>query len=305
MVWWMKDRAAAFDALEVALNALLDPYSPSSGDDRAYLRRYIVCLDVFRFEEDVWQMLKTVADNHIQKTLIQADARYEEIKGMGAAGEELVNIEDQTNVSRQDDPTVLALHPDSYGLYRFSIDHAMCDGVNMDIDQNVYARLLCSTAKGLNDEFQESAYDVLKSVSDLDISAIHAAPVKLPGRCAEKVLEYHEDGKAFPRCAHILDVIRYSVTCDSPQQILNCKKAIEDADCYKLARIKNKFHHSVNSRQYLGYRDLIMNVVFTAGGRSIIGEVQLVDAGFMEIQILTHKLYKVAQCRDPSGLLQL
>jgi hypothetical protein len=60
-----------------------------------------------------------------------------------------------------------------------------------------------------------------------------------------------------------------------------------------VARIKNKFHHSVDSAQYRGYRDVIVNVVFEAGGRKLIGEVQLVEREFMKIKQLTHKLYKV------------
>jgi hypothetical protein len=303
MAWWEKDRKAAFDALKLALTALLDPYSPRpSNDDRAYLRDYIVCLDVFT-EADVWCMLKKVADDHIAGTIIKSDERYAEVRAMDG-GEALVNIQDQTIISRQDCPSVLALNPNGYGSYELEEGDPHRDSVNMDIDQNVYARLLCSTAKGLNERFQATAYDVLKSVPGLDLAAIHAAPVKLPDRCAEKVLEYcnPKEKKVFPRCAHILDVIRYSVTCDGPQQILDCKKAIEDADCYKVARIKNKFHHNVDSAQYRGYRDIIVNIVFKAGGRSIIGEVQLVDVGFMKIKKLTHKLYKVERSHTVQDL---
>lgn len=153
--------------------------------------------------------------------------------------------------------------------------------------------MLCALARGLHNDFQQSALQVLGGALKLPQSAIRAAPVKLPARCAEKVLEYVKENKGFPRSAHILDAVRYSVTCDGAQQILDCIECIRKSPVYTIARVKNKFHHSVDACEFRGYRDVIVNVVFERKGRKIIGEVQLVEKSFMSIKKKSHKLYKI------------
>jgi hypothetical protein len=145
-------------------------------------------------------MLKEVAELHIAKTVKRADALYENLKALDGGGM-LVDMPDATYVSRQDDASVLALNPCYYSLNQLDERDPGYYNLNMGVDQHVYAGLLCQLAACMDARFQASALEALKSVPGLDPagSSIHAAPVKLPARCAEKVLEYIEEGRPFPR----------------------------------------------------------------------------------------------------------
>jgi hypothetical protein len=143
-------------------------------------------------------MLKSVADDHRAGTIIKANALYAQLRDSSPAGFNLVNIEDTVHISRQDHESVLALYPVYYGLNQFSPDHPNRADVDMEMERAVYVRLLCCIVSGLNDAFQASAWIVLGTVTVLDAQAsIKPAPVKLPDRCAEKVMEYMAENKEF------------------------------------------------------------------------------------------------------------
>ena len=70
----------------------------------------------------------------------------------------------------------------------------------------------------------------------------HRGPVKGLPRMNEKLAEYVEEGKPFPRAACVIDVLRNSVAFDTAGQILAAFDALESHEGLQLVRYKNKYH---------------------------------------------------------------
>jgi hypothetical protein len=59
-------------------------------------------------------------------------------------------------------------------------------------------------------------------VQVVGLSNVRAHPVKTPGQAASLVQEYARAGLSYPRAGHLLDLMRCTVVCSGPQQILDC-----------------------------------------------------------------------------------
>ena len=118
----------------------------------------------------------------------------------------------------------------------------------------------------------------------------------------EKLAEYVEEGKPFPRAACVIDVLRNSVALSSADQILAAFRVLEAHEGLQLVRYKNKYH---KDSKWQGkpppFRNLMVNVLFTyPPGESdpdkrftIVGELQLTTIASVKVKKVQHKVYEL------------
>ena len=98
-------------------------------------------------------------------------------------------------------------------------------------DKSYVTTLQCLAHK-LNEHFHRECEAALAPVlaqiaSEDEDAGYHRGPVKGLPRMNEKLAEYVEEGKPFPRAACVIDVLRNSVAFDSAAQILEAFKLLE------------------------------------------------------------------------------
>merc|ERR1712062_887139 len=126
-------------------------------------------------------------------------------------------------------------------------------------------------------------------------AGIHFGPVKTAGRMIEKLKEYVNEGKEFPRAPCIIDILRLSVAFDSGDQIFAAWELLEknNGNGYKLVRYKNKYSKKFKK---MPFRNLMINVQIehTTNGHTfpIIAELQLTTLKSIKLKKIQHKLYK-------------
>ena len=111
----------------------------------------------------------------------------------------------------------------------------------------MYVKNLEILAQKLDEHYQLECKEALAPViaqiaSEDEDAGYHRGPVKGLPRMNEKLAEYVEEGKPFPRAACVIDVLRNSVAFDSAGQILAAFKLLEAHEGLQLVRYKNKYH---------------------------------------------------------------
>ena len=79
---------------------------------------------------------------------------------------------------------------------------------------------------------------IAQIASEDEDAGFHRGPVKGLPRMNEKLAEYVEEGKPFPRAACVIDVLRNSVAFDTAGQILAAFDALESHESLQLTGIR-------------------------------------------------------------------
>jgi len=109
----------------------------------------------------------------------------------------------------------------------------------------------------------------------------------------------------WPLTAYISDVVRLSIVCNGPAQMLHMVRWFlqsQDQTGLTVCRIKNKFLLTEYEAED-GYRDVSLNVLFEVGGLKIIGEIQVHDTQLNQLKSKMHKLYTVKRAKHPSMIM--
>ena len=123
-------------------------------------------------------------------------------------------------------------------------------------------------------------------------------PVKRLERCYAKCQSDYRD-EQFPTAAHVLDIIRCSLTFDDVESMLKgmdlFKQRIESGKfCVKeVVRVKNGFMEY--SHDAATYTDIKFNVIVSINGKDhdIIAEVQFLFERMLEYKKIAHSLYSI------------
>ena len=94
-------------------------------------------------------------------------------------------------------------------------------------------------------------------------------------------------------CGGILDYVRASVICDDEAGLCACCDLLRGApdDELLVVREKNGYHGDARAA---GYRDVKLNLIRDRrGAHAVVGEVQLVLRGYIEIKEFSHLPYEV------------
>jgi len=136
---------------------------------------------------------------------------------------------------------------------------------------------------------------------------VQFAPVKRMARMHEKLSKYMPPNVRcqWPLTAYISDVVRLSIVCNGPAQMLHMVRWFlqsQDQTGLTVCRIKNKFLLTEYEAED-GYRDVSLNVLFEVGGLKIIGEIQVHDTQLNQLKSKMHKLYTVKRAKHPSMIM--
>eukprot|EP01084_Bolivina_argentea_P069819 126977_1 len=184
--------------------------------------------------------------------------------------QELMNIKNDTEISRQDDKKVGLLK--EKGIT--NILELKEETIEEFIDSNLSVNILTTTAKQINTEFQNHMNNVMSHYGD-----VKAGPLKKVERCQSKLENDYQD-VAYPKSAKLLDLVRCAVTFNTVEQLVEgynglVKHIEKHSSIIELARVKNGFLNPNYSR---GYRDIKINVIYHSSINpdiSMICEVQL------------------------------
>ena len=158
-------------------------------------------------------------------------------------------------------------------------------------------------AHASNKEFQSKMKNLLSNYGKYQ-----SAPVKTYDRCVVKSQTDYND-RPYPSAANIVDYLRCSCTCDTPQNLLIAVKdivaKIESKDKLtwlpELIRIKNGFSDIKYwvRMEDTNYCDLKINCIFkNSNGICMIVEIQFLLKWLLKAKKLGHKLYNVARRKE-------
>ena len=171
-----------------------------------------------------------------------------------------------------------------------------------------YLTQLLSFAHENNNRFQKEMSRVFADKEKYANSIYQAAPVKLYDRCVVKATsDYANNG--YPSAAHILDILRFSVTFKDIKSMLQGLNTFINAinngeiSCLtKVQRIKNGFANvgqwkSLNEASYV---DIKLNIIYQneQETQSMIIEAQFLLSFLLKAKKMGHKYYSIVRQTD-------
>ena len=162
-------------------------------------------------------------------------------------------------------------------------------------DLHSFVTELTTSAQYLSIEFERVMTDRLKR-----FGLVQVGPVKLASRIRNKTESDYSDRKRgfrWPYSAHVLDVLRCSVTVNSIDE-MNAALSAFSEDCKldeiaKIVRCKNGFSDYGTDEIPAKYSDVKLNVLFSFRGRSVVGEVQFLLQCMLDGKKKGHELYEI------------
>ncbi len=198
------------------------------------------------------------------------------------------------------------IRQDKYILPIFSYSRLLSIKLNSGYDSinreniNSYISQLILTGNELNKIMICGINNIY--LNDKSIYAIRFAPIKNLERMSMKA-ETKYSGKKYPSSAHILDVIRCSITCKKPKDLINAINKFKDAinnsqTCFaKIVRIKNLY----DKNNAYSYFDIKINAIIKDKKnqfKKIIMEVQFLLDCIIKAKKSTHKAYGITRNKE-------
>ncbi len=168
-----------------------------------WFKKYVFPSSVWMFETRqnhyMHDELLSIANNMSEDIITSMDSIYEHLQ-YHSKWEALMNIKNETIISRQDDKKVGLLY--EKGITDITdIKDDKIDEMQTFIDSNVAVNKLITTAKNINDEFQNHVKTVMSRYGE-----VASGPVKVVDRCQSK-LENDYQAAQFPKAAKLLDLV--------------------------------------------------------------------------------------------------
>eukprot|EP01084_Bolivina_argentea_P069816 126972_1 len=133
--------------------------------------------------------------------------------------QELMNIKNDTEISRQDDKKVGLLKEKGITDV-LDLKEETAEEIQTFIDSNLSVNILTTTAKQINGEFQNHMNRVMSHWG-----TVKSGPLKKVERCQSKIENDYQNAM-FPKAAKLLDLVRCSVTFNTLDQLLNGYKGL-------------------------------------------------------------------------------
>lgn len=167
----------------------------------------------------------------------------------------------------------------------------------MEVDR-LYVTGLATLGKRMDTGYHEKVKGanegLLSAYKDCtgNLLGYYRGPVKSATRMGDKLSEYDED--IYPRTKCIIDPVRGTLCFKTAKEVLEAIENINGA--FKVLRIKNKF-----APEAKGFRNVMMNLIYTDGGLSIVGEVQITTEPFLKLKKIQHKFYDFTRAFGGEG----
>ena len=170
------------------------------------------------FPSSVW-MFETKENRYMSDELLEIardksshiigsmDSIYEHLR-VHKNWKELMDIQNQTYVSRQDDEIVGLLQENGIrDVLEVKEEKNSANDMKTFIDSNVAVNILTTTAKNMNKEFQNHVQTVMARFGD-----VASGPIKNVDRCQSKLENDYQNAK-FPKAAKLLDLVLFIIIC--------------------------------------------------------------------------------------------
>ncbi len=236
----------------------------------------------------MYEELLNIAKDMSQDIIDSMDSIYKHLQ-THEKWNEIINIKDVSNVSRQDHPNVgLFKNKGFKDLFESKMDDEKSQDMKDFVDSNLAVNILTSTAKNINQEFQNHIQAVMSHFGEFQ-----AGPIKKVERCVSK-LENDYRNEQYPKSAKLLDLVRCSVTFNTVNQLIKgynglMKHISKHKNVIELSRVKNGFL----DKDHHGYRDIKLNVIYKSEidpGLNMICEIQLLLINYLQEKKRIHKL---------------
>eukprot|EP01083_Nonionella_stella_P000526 1494_1 len=280
---------------EIILNACKNVLSaPIVKEEYLWFKTYVFPSSVWMFKTNqnrfMYEELMSISAAMSHDILNSMDGIYAHLQSH-PAWKQLMDIKNETIISRQDDKRVGLLQEKGIRDICEAKDERS-DDMQAFIDSNVAINILTTTAKTIDDEFQNHCKTVMNHYGDFQ-----PGPMKKVERCVSKLENDYHDAQ-YPKSAKLLDLVRCSVTFNTIDQLITGYKALREyinkhSTMMELARVKNGF---LDQNYEGGYRDIKLNVVFHSlinSGVSMICEIQLLLGQFLHEKKRIHKIYAI------------
>eukprot|EP01084_Bolivina_argentea_P015923 29836_1 len=198
--------------------------SPIKTDEYEWFKQYVFPSMLWMFKTNgnrfMYQDLLEVTNNMSKDIMDTMNSIYEHLESH-KRWSKIMAIENQTIISRQDDKRVNLLQERGIrdvAECKTNISDEKSQDINQTmqnfVDSNLAVNILTSTAKTINNEFQNHIKLVMSHYGDFK-----AGPMKKVERSLSK-LENDYANEKFPKAAKLLDLIRCSVTFNTVDQLL-------------------------------------------------------------------------------------
>eukprot|EP01084_Bolivina_argentea_P069821 126983_1 len=127
--------------------------------------------------------------------------------------QELMNIKNDTEISRQDDKKVGLLKEKGITDV-LDLKEETAEEIQTFIDSNLSVNILTTTAKQINKEFQHHMNSVMSH-----FGTVKDGPLKKVERCQSKLENDYQDAE-YPKAAKLLDLVRCSITFNTVDQLI-------------------------------------------------------------------------------------
>ena len=219
------------------------------------------------------------------------------------------NIDSKYPVARQDaiDRGLRSEHTIDELIQRVSLSASFNPIAHHDLQQ--YLTKLVMVAHECDDGFQRDIQKMFEidtgTMENKKLKLLYQrGPVKRLERCYAKCQSDYRD-EQFPTSAHVLDIIRCSLTFDDVESMLNgmdmFKQQIESGEyCVKeVVRVKNGFKLEYKHEKAT-YTDIKFNVMVSIDGKDndIIAEVQFLFRQMLEYKKIAHSLYSIERTSE-------
>eukprot|EP01083_Nonionella_stella_P051130 135782_1 len=285
---------------EIVLNACRKVLrSPIVASEWDWFQQYVFPSSIWMFKSTqnenkfMYQELLEIASTYSDDIMKTMDDIYDSLKHQ-KGWNELIAINHQTLISRQDDEKVGLLKDDAITDLREAKTDEEYEMQGF-IDSNWCLNSLLDAANTINSEFQAHIRTVMSPYGEFK-----PGPLKKLERCQIKFENDYSDA-VFPKSAKLLDIVRCGVTFNTVRQLCKGYTALFDyistnTDTLQIARVKNGFLDANDK----GYRDIKINVVYRSPTDNInmITEVQLLLVNYLWEKKKIHKLYSVVRQRD-------
>eukprot|EP00485_Elphidium_margaritaceum_P019937 CAMPEP_0202729016 /NCGR_PEP_ID=MMETSP1385-20130828/185916_1 /ASSEMBLY_ACC=CAM_ASM_000861 /TAXON_ID=933848 /ORGANISM="Elphidium margaritaceum" /LENGTH=582 /DNA_ID=CAMNT_0049395269 /DNA_START=53 /DNA_END=1797 /DNA_ORIENTATION=- len=268
--------------------------APIKEDEYDWFKKYVLPSSLWMAKANenrfMYQHLMDIVNKQSADIIKNMDCVYRHLQ-THEKWSELMAIQNESVVDRQDDAAVGLLHEDGIQSVAES-KNEKDEEIASFVDSHVAVQALTVTANTVNKEFQTYIESVMSQYGEYK-----AGPMKKVERCLSKLENDYYDA-AYPKSAKLLDLVRCSVNFNTLEQLLLGYKALvadmaRPSSDIKMARVKNGF---LDKTYDGGYRDIKVNVIFQSAVKpelKMICEVQLILSQYLNEKKRIHKLYSI------------
>ena len=261
LIAWQSDAKQAQEIIIDSCKKVLS--APIIAEEYQWFKKYVLPSSVWFYETSknqyMFEELLKIVTNMSEDIIGSMNSIYSLFENHPKWAE-LMNIKNETIISRQDD-TKVGLLKEKGITDVFELKEEKIDDIQTFIDSNLAVNILTTTAKQINGQFQNHMKQVMSHYGE-----VKGGPLKQVERCQSK-LENDYPNAPFPKAAKLLDLVRCSVTFNTLDQLLDGYKGLmshmkSNPSMVELARIKNGF---LDPNYKGGYRDIKVNVIYPPG----------------------------------------